>query len=845
MKKFIIIDGNSLMNRAYYALPLLSNTKGKYTNAMYGFINIIVKLIQENDPEYMAVAFDLKAPTFRHNMYKEYKSTRKPAPAELIEQLINIKEILNIMGIKVLEKTGYEADDIIGTMSKIFNGETIIVSGDKDLFQLINDNVVVWHTKKGITDLMIVDEKELYKSMNVKPFQIVELKSLMGDNSDNIPGISGIGPKTATDLLIKYETLENIYSHIDELKSGLRDKLLKDKDKAYLSHKLATINTNVPLDCTIDECKINFPFDEKVLNIFKEYEFKSLIKRENIFSNNIEKIQERKVVIETINTESQIAQLIEELNTVNLFAIEVLQECVHLALSKYKEYIIETKSQIELNSFLKRLKPFLESEKIGKICFKTKNLMKTLISYAIKLKNVVFDVNIAQYLLNGGKEPLKQIEDLPNYYFSSDLSYASTIMYAYDIENENLKKENMFDLYYKVELPLIDVLFQMEENGFKVDKQELIKLNEDYKIKINDIESQIYESAGTSFNINSPKQVAEILFDKLGLKTDKKRSTSVEVLEKLQDFHPIVPLILRYRKVTKLQSTYLESFLKLIDKSTNLIHTIFHQSLTTTGRLSSTEPNLQNIPVRDEEGKKLRKLFISRFENGKIVSADYSQIELRLMAHFSKDKKLIDAYSKGLDIHTKTASDIFDVDISEVTDDMRRKAKAVNFGIMYGISDFGLAQDININRKDAKVFLEKYFEKYSGVKEFMNNLIEKAKQQGYVATLLGRRRKVDELNSSNYMTRLFGERITMNMPFQGSSADIIKLAMINVNNELKNKKMKSKLILQIHDELIIDATNDELEIVKTILKQEMENVVKLSVPLIVEINSGDNWYDAK
>ena len=845
MKKFIIIDGNSLMNRAFYALPVLTNSKGKYTNAMYGFINIIVKLLQENSPDYIAVAFDLKAPTFRHELYKEYKGTRKPMPTELALQMNDIKEVLKVMGIKIIEKAGYEADDIIGTMSRRFDEQVIVVSGDKDLFQLIKDNVTVWHTKKGISDIIKVDEKELNELMGVKPYQVIELKSLMGDASDNIPGVSGIGPKTATDLLDKYENLDNIYAHIDELKGSVKDKLVKDKDIAYLSRQLATINVNSPIDCDIEECKVKFPFGEDVLNIFKEYEFKSLLKRDNIFDTNIEKEQERKVVIENIDTESQLNNLIDELKTVTKFAIDISQDYVHLATSKYKEYIIEIKSQLEFNALLQKLKPVLESEKIGKICFKAKNLMKSLILYDIKLKNLAFDVNLAEYLLNGGKEPLKSVEEMPNYYLYTDLSYASSMLYAYEIESENLKKEQMYDLYYSVELPLIYVLFEMEQNGFKIDREECENLNESYKIKINEIESQIYQCAGMEFNINSPKQVAEVLFDKIGLKADKKRSTGVDVLEKLQYFHPVVPLILKYRKLVKLQNTYLESFLKLMDKETNLIHTVFHQTLTTTGRLSSTEPNLQNIPIRDEEGKKLRKLFISRFENGKIVSADYSQIELRLMAHFSKDNNLIDAYKNGLDIHTKTASDIFDVSIDEVTEEMRRKAKAVNFGIMYGISDFGLAQDINMSRKEAKAFLQKYYEKYSGVKEYMNGIIEKAKQDGYVSTLLGRRRKVEELNSSNYMTRMFGERITMNMPFQGSAADIIKLAMINVNDRLIKQNLKSKLILQIHDELIIDATNDELNTVKEILKQEMENVVKLDVPLVVDINCGNNWYDAK
>ena len=838
MERLVLIDGNSLMNRAYYALPILTNSKGQYTNALFGFINIIIKIIEEQKPNYLAIAFDLKEPTFRHKMYKDYKGTRKPAPIELVEQLIAVKDILKTMGIKVLEKVGYEADDIIGTMSKKFDVETIIVSGDKDLFQLISKNVFVWHTKKGITDLIKVDSEELMNLMSVKPYQIVELKSLMGDSSDNIPGVAGIGPKTATDLLIKYDNLNNIYTHIDELKKSVQDKLIKDKENAFLSHELATINTNVPIDCELKDCEINFPFDEQVFKMFQEYEFKSLLKRENIFKNEASKTAERNIVIETIETESQLDKFIAELKTVDLFSLLVDKD-VHIAISKYKEYIINDK-----NMALNRLKPFIESEKVSKVCFKAKNLMHLLDEYNIKLNNVKFDVNLALYLLNGGKEQLKDISDITLHYSTSPNSYSATLLYAYETESQHLEDEKMHELYYKVELPLIKVLFDMEKSGFKIDTNVLYSLIEDYKLKISETESQIYECAGQEFNINSPKQVAEILFDKLGLKTDKKRSTSVEVLEKLKYFHPVVELILKYRKIFKLQATYLESFARLVDEN-DFIHTVFHQTLTATGRLSSTEPNLQNIPIRDDEGKMLRKLFISRFENGKIVSADYSQIELRLMAHFSQDENLVKAYNQGLDIHTKTASDIFDVDIEDVTDEMRRKAKAVNFGIMYGISEFGLSQNVDISRKEAKEFLNKYYEKYSGVKECMNNIIEKAKLEGYVSTLFGRRRKIDEINSSNYMTRQFGERIAMNMPFQGSSADIIKLAMINVSNRLNKENMESKLILQIHDELIVDATNDELEKVKEILKQEMENVVKLYVPLVVDVESGNNWYDAK
>ena len=849
MDELILIDGNSLLNRAFYALPLLTNSKGKYCNALYGFTNIIIKLITEQKPKYMAVAFDLKHPTFRHEKYAEYKGKRKPTPLELVEQIENMKEILKIMNIKILEQAGFEADDLIGTMSKKFNVKTIIVSGDKDLFQLIDNNVQVWHTKKGITDIIELNEEKLKEFMGVTPSQIIDLKSLMGDSSDNIPGVEGIGPKTATDLLNSYSTLDNIYNNIDQLKKSVQEKLIKNKETAYLSKWLATIKTDVPMDTSLQDCLVKFPFDQNVLNVFKEYEFKSILKRDNLFVENISKESERTVDYKTIKTMSQLEDLCQEINKVVEFSIEYHNN-FHITLSKYQEYEIISQQSllddgIDILKCLQMLKPCLENEKIKKICYNAKDLMHILARFDINLKGLSFDCNLANYLVSGSKKSNLGIEEFVEEEGYQQNAYASCLLFSCENLKQKIKEFDMENLYYNIELPLISVLFNMEQNGFKIDTKELDNLIKENEQKLELLTNQIYEQAGEKFNINSPKQMADILFNKLNLPSPKKQSTSVDVLEKIAHLHEIVPLILEYRKIFKIQSTYLEGFKKVVEKDTNLIHTIFHQTLTTTGRLSSTEPNLQNIPIRDEEGKTLRKLFISRFEDGYIVSADYSQIELRILAHFSNDENLIMAYKDGIDIHAKTASDVFGVPLNEVTDKMRREAKAVNFGIIYGMSNFGLSENLGISNKQAKEYINKYFEKYSKVKEFMDNAVLSAKQTGYATTLFNRRRNVLEITSSNFMTRQFGERIAMNMPFQGSAADIIKLAMVNVYNRLSKEKLKSKLILQIHDELIIDTQKDEKDIVERILKEEMENVVALKVPLVVNIESGHNWYDAK
>lgn len=849
MDELVLIDGNSLLNRAFYALPLLTNSNGKYCNALYGFTNIIIKLITEQKPKYMAVAFDLKHPTFRHEKFEGYKGKRKPTPPELVEQIESMKEILKIMGIKILQQPGFEADDLIGTMSKKFNIKTIVVSGDKDLFQLIDKNVEVWHTKKGISDIIKLNEEKLKEFMGVTPLQIIDLKSLMGDASDNIPGVEGIGPKTATDLLTNYSTLNNIYCHLDELKKSVQEKLVKNKETAYLSKWLATIKTDVPLDVNLQDCLIQFPFNQDVLNVFKEYEFKSIIKRDNLFLENVKTENVKTVEHKIIDTMSQLNLLCDEINKVTEFSI-VISNNIHIALSKYQEYEIVSQqslldSGLNINESLKQLKQCLENNKIKKICYNAKELMRILSKFNITLQGLEFDCNLANYLVSGSKKSDLSLDDFVLEFNYEKQAYASCLLFAYSNLKQKLQEFEMENLYYNIELPLVSVLFNMEQNGFKIDVKELDNLIQENEQKLNMLTNEIYECAGEKFNINSPKQLADILFNKLNLPSPKKQSTSVDVLEKLSHLHNIVPLILSYRKIFKIQSTYLEGFKKVVEKDTNLIHTVFHQTLTATGRLSSTEPNLQNIPIRDEEGKKLRKLFISRFENGYIISADYSQIELRILAHYSNDENLIMAYKNGLDIHAKTASDVFGVPINQVTEKMRREAKAVNFGIIYGMSNFGLSENLGISNKQAKEYINTYFEKYGKVKQFMDNAVLKAKETGYATTLFNRRRNVLEITSSNFVTRQFGERIAMNMPFQGTAADIIKLAMVNVYNRLKKENLKSKLILQIHDELIIDATKEEKEIVESILKEEMENVVTLKVPLVVNVESGHNWYDAK
>ena len=828
--KFLIVDGNSLAYRAYYAMPFLTSPEGTNTGAVFGFFNMLLKAIEDNTPNYIAVAFDFSKHTFRTEIFKDYKGTRQETPPELREQFPIIKELLKKLKIAVFEMENIEADDIIGTLAKSSKTtKNLILSGDRDLLQLIDTNTEVLLTKHGTTSTKSMMLESLKEEMHITPSQVVDLKALMGDNSDNIPGVKGVGPKTAQDLIEAYGTLENVYKHIDELKGSLKEKLIKDKEMAFLSYTLAKIKTDVELDFKLENLKLHYPFDVSIKEDFKRFGFGMFLKR-NIYAE-VKEVEEKS---QSKNIEIDSLEILENLELSNTFAfnfngnIEFSTNSDTIYTLK-KNFDLFSKS-IETNDVILKLKNVLEDDNILKLTSDLKQELHLLKPLGVEVKNV-FDLKLGAYLIGGSKN----ITTSTNTYFE-----------LYEDIKTKLKNLDLEKLYYNIELPLLYVLYDMESAGFKINSKELLELSDKYTKELSELENSIQELAGEQFNVKSPKQLASILFDKLGLKAKffhKKNSTNIDVLNELISEHPIVPLIIRYRKIQKLHSTYIEPYIELVKNSGDIIHTVFNQTLTATGRLSSSEPNLQNIPVRDDEGKLLRKLFISRFDGGNIISADYNQIELRLLAHYSGDEKLVNAYKENKDIHTLTASQVFGVPESEVTPIQRRSAKAVNFGIIYGISDFGLSQNANLSRKEAKLYIEKYFATYPSVKEYMDSNVKFARENGYIKTIMGRIRRIPEINSNVYQTRQFGERVAMNMPLQGSASDIIKMAMIKVEKALKN--LKSKLILQIHDELIVDTYPGEENMVKQILKDCMENVVTLKVPLPVDINMGKTWFECK
>lgn len=830
MEKFLIIDGNSIANRAFYALPFLTNREAKPSGAVFGFANIIVKLLLEEKPDYIAVAFDHARKTFRNQIYSEYKMQRKPTPTELVCQFEPIKEMLRKMQIQVIEQEGIEADDIIGTLSKKFNTKNILLSGDRDLLQLIDNNTNVWLTKKGVSELDKVDEKRLDELFALKPYQIIELKGLMGDASDNIPGVAGVGEKTAQNLLNQYLTIEKIYENLDEIKGKLKEKLENGREMAFMSKTLATIKRDCDLNVKLEDCKLNFPFDSDVYEFFNEWNFSSLVKNNKLFDvKKTEAVKSTKTILDEAVLDKMAAKKMEvfcyDLKELN-FLFENKVYGVEKNFSMFDDVLT-------IEQICKKLKAVFEDNKILKITKEAKRDMHILYENNIVLNNY-FDLSVAQYMLNSGNK--------------NSLDGIGVEKYE-ETKNQLLKavhEKGLEYVYNDIEEPLTEILFEMENNGFKIDREKLQILDKEFDEKIQTYKKEIYFDAGEEFNINSPKQVAYILFDKLGIKAynNKKQSTSANVLEELR-YIPIVDKILQYRKFMKIKTTYIDVYNALIAESGDIIHTTFNQTLTSTGRLSSSEPNLQNIPTRDDIGKNLRKIFVSKFKNGKIISADYNQIELRLLADMSGEEKLIAAYNNGGDIHRATAAEIFGIDKEKVTDAERREAKAINFGIIYGISDFGLSQNIKISRAKAKAYIDSYFTRYPSVKTFMNNNVEFAKQHGYSVTKFGRIRNIPEINSSKYNIRQFGERVAMNMPLQGTASDIIKLAMIRVHNAFVEQNIKSQLILQIHDELIVDTCEDEIEKVKTILRREMENVVTLRVPLIVSMGIGNNLYDCK
>ena len=877
----IIIDGNSIINRAFYALPDMSNSDGLKTNAIFGFVRMMFKIIEDYQPTHMSVAFDKKTPTFRHKQYADYKAGRKKMPDELGQQLEPLKELLDKFNINRLELAGYEADDIIGTVAKLGeenNFKVYIVTGDKDAIQLASHKTTTLITKKGVGEVEEYNYDSVVERYEMTPTQFIDLKGLMGDKSDNIPGVPGIGEKTGIKLLKQYSTIENLIEHTDELKGSIKKKIEENKELALMSKELATIITNVPLDIKLEDLEYGDYNKDDVIEKFKEFGFTSLISKllemdggetsikeeVNLKVQHLDNVEDfiekakanKKVIIDIIGREGNIL----DKKVINVF----------LSLDGEEIYYINEDE-------LSKIESLLSDSEIKKHGYDLKEDYILLKPYEIELNVMDFDITIAEYLIDSKSSTSYECSAIAMKYLTrkikskedllgkgakakkfDEIDFDELSAYTADIINtiacvypkmeEKLKETEMDGLFYHVEMPLVEVLGSMEYIGMKVDKDQLNELKEKFTTIINELENEIFELAGEPFNINSPKQLGVILFEKLGLPVIKKTktgySTNAEVLEKLRDKHEIIDKITDYRQIVKLNSTYVEGLLKIINPKTGRIHSSFNQTITTTGRISSTEPNMQNIPVKTEMGRDIRKVFVAD-DNCKLVDADYSQVELRVLAHMSGDENMIDAFKHGEDIHSKTASQIFDVDIKDVTSKQRIEAKAINFGIIYGKTDFGLSQDLNIPVPTAKAYIESYFSKYPKIKEFMDNAVETATETGYATTILNRRRYIPEIKASNFIVRNQGKRFAMNAPIQGSAADIIKVAMVNVYNKLKENEMKSKLILQVHDELIVEAVDEELELAEKIVREEMENAQSMDVKLDVDLNTGNSWYETK
>lgn len=881
-EKLLLIDGHSILNRAFYGVPPLNNAAGIPTNAIYGFLNIMFKIIDEEKPDYITVAFDLKEPTFRHKMYAEYKGTRKPMPEELHKQVPLIKETLKAMGIKTVELAGYEADDLLGTLAGLGEKKGLdvsVLSGDRDLLQLATKKVKIRipKTKKGQTEIEDYYEDDVVKTYGVTPVEFIDLKALMGDTADNIPGVPGVGEKTATAIITEYKNIENAYANVENIKPArAKNSLSEHYDMAVLSKKLATINVEAPIEYNFEEAKTSNFYTPEAYELFKKYEFKSMLLRfdsetvadandeveyreitefaeiNNFFDNIID--NKMSVALEltgdthirgiSVTTENETAYIEE----CGFFTSSMLEEKVYAIVKNCKEiYFAGLKEQLHL----------LDN------------------TYELENKKELYDTEIGSYILNPNRDsyeydslyseynPKRGISSrtdilakmTPQVAYEKDhdafVKYVTTKTYAiftYATKiNEQIKADDMWKLYTDIEMPLVYVLYEMQKNGIRVNKEELKEYGDKLQVRIEELEQSIHRLADDDFNINSPKQLGEVLFVKMGLPNGKKTktgySTSADVLEKIKNEHEIVPQILEYRQLVKLKSTYADGLENYICDD-GRIHGKFNQTITATGRISSTDPNLQNIPIRMELGREIRKVFVPE-EGYRFIDADYSQIELRVLAHMSDDRHLIEAYNSDEDIHKITASQVFKVPLDEVTPRLRSNAKAVNFGIVYGISSFGLSEDLSISKKEAAEYIKSYFENYGRVKEFMDETVEHAKENGYVVTLFNRRRPVPELKSGNFMTREFGKRIAMNSPIQGTAADIIKIAMINVYKRLKRENLKSRLLLQIHDELLIEALDNEIVRVKQIMEEEMVNAVKLKVALQIDMHEGNSWFDAK
>ena len=867
MKKLILLDSNSLLNRAFYALPPLENKKGVVTNAVYGYLTMLLRLTEDEKPTHIAAVFDVHAPTFRHGMFEGYKATRKPMPEELRPQLPLLHDVLSSMGIKIVEKEGYEADDVIGTLAKRFKIPTVIVSGDRDVLQLVDDNISVYHTRRGVTDVKIYTAETLAEE-DLTPEKIIEYKALRGDASDNIPGCPGVGEKTAMTLLHDYGSVAGVYEHISEIKGKLADKLIQSKELVELSAKLATIDTDVPIDCELDELKFEPHYGKEFVDIMNELEFFKLLPRftggTQIKSVTAKKQKENFGSVpeqETLPFDDDS----KKYETVSLGSLDAIKGVLNGGIKKifidlsdgisfstgdlkeYRPVISESLFQegTDYSEALNAFADILTDEKVEKLFFDAKEKFDIFDKQGIAVKGNFDDLLLRSYLINSNYSYKKYSE------LASATGHTEGVAAAaFEIDSalkQQMRGKKLDSLYSEVELPLERVLFDMEKTGFRIDADVLNELAGRYNEELKTLTEEIYADAGERFNINSPQQLGALLFDKLGLQPGKKTkgktgySVAAEILEELD--HPVVTKILRYRRIKKLHSTYIEGIRPLISKD-GRVHTVFKQCLTTTGRLSSTEPNLQNIPIRTAEGREIRRMFVPG-EGNSLLSADYSQIELRLLAHFSKDPVLTEAYRNGEDIHALTASKFTGVPLEAVTKEMRRSAKAVNFGIIYGISAFGLAKNIGCHPKEAQRFVDKYFETYPNVASYMDANVRFAKEHGYIETLLGRVRYFPELRSPNRNIRAFGERAAMNMPLQGSAADIMKLAMLKVYEALKKGGYKAKMILQVHDELVLDCPNEEVDEVKKLLKECMENVVELNVPLIADAKSGSDWYSVE
>ncbi|MCD8039864.1 MAG: DNA polymerase I [Lachnospiraceae bacterium] len=917
MSKIVLIDGHSILNRAFYGVPMLTGPSGLPTNAVYGFLNILFKILDEENPDYLTVAFDVKAPTFRHEMYAEYKGTRKPMPEELHRQVPVIKEVLTAMGIQLVEKAGYEADDILGTIAKRSEKEGMevsLVSGDRDLLQIASEHIKIRipKTKGGKTEIEDYYAADVEKAYRVTPEQFIELKALMGDTADNIPGVPKIGEKTATELMAAYGSIENIYEHIEEIsKKSIRESLLNNRELADLSKKLAAIDTDADIEFSYDKARLGELLTPEAYDVFKKLSFKNLLSRFE-HKPEPEKESEQDIQVDVIKTRRELEDAVRfvikggsaavrfidiqgqkkgDLGTTGsgqmFLQLEDSTACFGCVLygngSENRVYFAENGGGLTRDDILEQLEQLLTAPGFELNCFDIKNDYGSIFTdkreqdirlSSHELTENLFDCKIAAYLIN----PLKnnyEIADIAGEYLNCSLKSRSEafgkadMQSVYSSQKEEcvrflamearvlgqagailaaaLAQNGMDKLFRELEMPLTYVLYDMEREGILVKPEELKAYGEALTGRIGELEAAIHEAAGESFNINSPKQLGEILFDKLklpgGKKTKKGYSTAADVLDKLAPDYPIVRDILEYRGLAKLKSTYADGLAAFIDGDSK-IHTSFNQTITATGRLSSTEPNLQNIPMRMELGRRIRKVFIPQ-EGCVFMDADYSQIELRVLAHMSGDAQLIEAYQQNEDIHRITAAKVFHTPFEEVTDLQRRNAKAVNFGIVYGISSFGLSQDLSISPKEAKAYIDEYFKTYPGIKEFLDRLVADAKSKGYCETMFGRKRPVPELKSSNFMQRSFGERVAMNSPIQGTAADIIKIAMLNVYDALRRKGLKSKLILQIHDELLIETRQDEVDEVRKVLTDEMQNVCKLSVKLETDLHTGTNWYEAK